>query len=206
MGKKKCNIGVIGLGRIGKLHTENLVRAVPNAKVVAAADIFMNEQTQKWAEDLGIEKVYDDPEKIFNDSEVEAIFICSSTNTHADFMIKAARASKHIFCEKPIDTDLKKINEALDVVKEAGVKLQVGFVRRFDHNHKKVRDVVASGKLGDPHIIKITSRDPEPPPFEYLKVSGGIFMDMTIHDFDMARYLSGSEVTEVSVYGACSHG
>lgn len=199
--KNKVNIGIIGTGRIGKLHTENLVYAVPDAKVGAVADILMNGQVEKWAKDLGIEKIYNDPEKILNDKDIDAVFICSSTNTHADLMIKAAKAGKHIFCEKPIDYDLKKIHEALDAVEKAGVKLQVGFVRRFDHNHKKVRDTVASGKLGKPHIVKVTSRDPMPQPFEYVKVSGGIFMDMTIHDFDMVRYLSGSEVLEVSAYG-----
>lgn len=198
---KKVSIGVIGTGRIGKLHTENLVMSVPDAKVVAVADVVMNDQIREWAAGLGIEKVYTDPYSLINDPEVAAVFICSSTNTHADLMIKAAEAGKDIFCEKPIDYDIAKIELALQAVKKAGVKLQIGFVRRFDHNHKKVRDTVASGLLGKPSIIKVTSRDPEPAPFEYAKVSGGIFMDMMIHDFDMVRYLSGSEVTEVSTYG-----
>jgi myo-inositol 2-dehydrogenase/D-chiro-inositol 1-dehydrogenase len=198
---KKVRIGVIGTGRIGKLHTENLVYAVPDATVASVADVMMTPEMEKWAKDLGIENVYNDPNKIINDKSIDAVFICSSTNTHADLMIQCAKAGKHIFCEKPIDYNLKKIHAALDAVKEAGVKLQIGFVRRFDHNHKKVRDTVASGKLGMPHIIKVTSRDPAPPPFEYAKVSGGLFMDMMIHDFDMVRYLAGSEVTEVSTYG-----
>lgn len=132
---------------------------------------------------------------------MDAVFICSSTDTHAEFIVKAAEAGKHIFCEKPISTDVKVIEDALAAVDKAGVKLQVGFVRRFDHNHKKVRDTVASGILGDPAIVKVTSRDPEAPPMSYVKVSGGIFLDMMIHDFDMVRYLSGSEVTEVSTFG-----
>lgn len=198
---KKVNVGVIGAGRIGKLHTENLVNSVPDAKVVSIADVCMNEDMKKWAKRLGIENVYTDPDLIINDSNIEAVFICSSTNTHVDLMIKAAKAGKQIFCEKPIDVDIKRVYEGLDAVKEAGVKLQIGFVRRFDHNHKKVRDTVVSGKLGKPHIVKITTRDPLPPPFEYAKVSGGLFMDMMIHDFDMARFLSGSEVEEVSAYG-----
>ncbi len=194
-------IGIIGTGRIGKLHAENVTYLVQDADLVAVADIMMNDDIRAWAESLGVEKIYDDPEKIFNDPDIDAVMICSSTATHADFIIKAAEAGKDIFCEKPIHTDPKKIEEALAAVDKAGVKLQIGFVRRFDHNHKKVRDVVASGDLGEPHVVKISSRDPEPPSMDYIAVSGGIFVDMMIHDFDMARYLAGSEVTEVAAYG-----
>ena len=202
----KVRIGLLGAGRIGKLHGENLAHAVPNADLYAVADPFMNDATRAWAADMGIEKCYDDPEMIFGDPTIEAVFICSSTATHADFIMRAAQTGKHIFCEKPIDTKLAKIEEALAAVKKAGVKLQVGFVRRFDHNHKAVRDTVASGKLGKPNLIKVTSRDPDHQPMSYIKVSGGIFMDMTIHDFDMVRYLAGSEVTEVTAYGAALSG
>ena len=194
-------IGLIGTGRIGKLHGNNIAINVPGAKLEAAADIFMNEAVETWLKSLGVEKIYNDPEKIFADPDIDAVFICSSTATHADFIIKAAQAGKDVFCEKPIHTDPAKIHEALDAVEKAGVKLQIGFVRRFDHNHKKVHDVVASGQLGDVHYVKVSSRDPEPPSPEYVATSGGIFVDMMIHDFDMARYLAGSEVTEVSAYG-----
>ena len=119
---------------------------------------------------------------------------------------RAAEAGKHVFCEKPIHTDLDKIREAIAATEKAGVKLQVGFVRRFDHNHKKVHDVVASGRLGAPHLVKVCSRDPDHQPMSYIETSGGIFLDMTIHDFDMVRYLSGSEVTEVCAYGAALSG
>lgn len=203
---KKVRIGLLGAGRIGKLHGENLAHSVPNAELCAIADPFMNDTTRAWAESIGVKNCYDDPEKIFADPSIDAVFICSSTNTHADFIKRAAVAGKHAFCEKPIDTDLQKICEALEVVKQAGTKLQVGFVRRFDHNHKMVRDTVASGKLGNPHIVKVTSRDPDHQSMDYIKVSGGIFMDMTIHDFDMVRYLAGSEVTEVTAYGAALSG
>lgn len=197
----KINVGVIGARRIGKLHTENLVNSVSDASVVAVADVMMNPELEQWAKDLGIENTYTDPDRIINDPSIEAVFICSSPNTHVDLMIKSAKAGKQIFCEKPIDVDIRRVHDGLDAVKEAGVKLQIGFVRRFDHNHKKVRDTVASGKLGRPHIVKITTRDAMPPPFEYAKVSGGLYMDMMIHDFDMARFLSGSEVAGVSAYG-----
>ena len=203
---KKVRIGLLGAGRIGKLHGENLAHSVPAAELYAVAYPFMIDATRAWAAEMGIEKCYDDPEMIFSDPSIEAVFICSSTNTHAEFIIRAAKAGKHIFCEKPIDTKLDKIREALDAVEKAAVKLQVGFVRRFDHNHKAVRDTVASGKLGAPHIVKVTSRDPDHQSMDYIKVSGGIFMDMTIHDFDMVRYLAGSEVTEATAYGAALSG
>jgi myo-inositol 2-dehydrogenase/D-chiro-inositol 1-dehydrogenase len=202
MNAKELRIGLIGGGRIGKLHGKNISASVPGAKVVCLAETMLNDGHKAWAAEVGISGATKDPADILNDKDIDAVFICSPTDTHADLIIQAARKGKHIFCEKPIHTDMQKIQEALAEVDKAGVKLQVGFVRRFDHNHKKVRDTVASGTLGSPHIIKITSRDPEPQPLEYVATSGGLFLDMMIHDFDMARYLAGSEVTEVSAYGA----
>ncbi|MDK2902928.1 MAG: myo-inositol 2-dehydrogenase / D-chiro-inositol 1-dehydrogenase [Clostridiales bacterium] len=198
---KKLKIGIIGAGRIGKLHAENIVHNVPKAELVAIADIFAD-QIREWADELGINAVTKNYKDILNNPEIEAVLICSPTNTHADFIIEAAKAGKHIFCEKPIDLSVDRVKAALDAVKAAGVKLQIGFNRRFDHNHKAVKDAVAEGKVGQPHIIQITSRDPAPPPIEYVKSSGGLFVDMTIHDFDMARYLAGSEVDEVYAAGA----
>ena len=199
----KVRIGLLGAGRIGKLHGENLAHAVPNADLYAVADPFMNDATRAWAADMGIEKCYDDPEMIFGDPTSEAVFICSSTSTHADFIMRAAQTGKHIFCEKPIDYDLEKVHAAINAAKEAGVKLQIGFCRRFDHNHKAVADAVKDGTLGDPHIVIVSSRDPEPPPASYVAVSGGIFYDMMIHDFDMVRYVTGSEAVEISAVGSC---
>ena len=191
---RQVKIGLIGTGRIGRLHGNNLAYAVPDAVIEAVADPKMNDDMRSWAEGLGIAKIYDDPDKIFADPEIEAVFICSSSESHAELMIKAAQAKKHIFCEKPIHTDPAAIRKALAAVEAAGV-------RRFDHNHKKVRDVVASGQLGAPHIVRVISYDPEQQSMEYIGTSGGIFIDMTIHDFDMVRYLSGSEVTEVTAIG-----
>ena len=198
---KEVKIGLIGAGRIGRLHGNNLANATPGAKLEAIAEVKLDDSCKQWAKSVGVQKVSANPDDIMNDKEIDAVFICSSTDTHVDLMIQAARAGKHIFCEKPIHTEVPLIKKALAEVEKAGVKLQIGFVRRFDHNHKKVRDTVASGKLGNPHIVKVTSRDPEMAPIEYMEVSGGIFMDMMIHDFDMVRYLSGSEVTEVTTYG-----
>ena len=199
--EKKIKLGIIGAGRIGKLHAENVVYNINYVEVKSISDLYVD-KINEWAAGLGIKNVYSDYRDILNDPEIDAVMICSSTDTHSQITIEAAKAGKHIFCEKPIDYDLDRINNALAAVKEAGVKFQVGFNRRFDHNFKKVREMVAEGKIGEPHIIKITSRDPQPPPVEYVKVSGGIFLDMTIHDFDMARYLAGSEVVEVYTSGA----
>ena len=194
---KKLRIGIIGAGRIGKLHANNLSHRVPMAEVAAISDVY-EPAAKELAEKLNIPAYYSDYHKILEDDTIDAVFICSSTNTHSPISIEAARAGKHIFCEKPIDHDLDKIAEVLAEVKKAGVKYQVGFNRRFDRNFKHVHDVVQSGGIGDVQIVKVTSRDPEAPPLSYVKVSGGIFVDMTIHDFDMVRFLSGSEVTEVS--------
>jgi myo-inositol 2-dehydrogenase/D-chiro-inositol 1-dehydrogenase len=193
-------VGVIGAGRIGKIHAENLTTRVPGVKVVAIADPII-EAARETAERLHIPTALADYHAILNDPSIDAVAICSSTNTHAQIIIEAAQAGKHIFCEKPISHDLAKIDQALAAVEKAGVKLQIGFNRRFDPNFRKVRQMVAEGKIGEPHILRITSRDPAPPPIEYVKVSGGMFFDMTIHDFDMARYLMGSEVEEIFVAG-----
>lgn len=195
-------IGIIGCGRIGRVHCKNVSLFVPELEIKTVADPFANEQTEAFVAQFGIKNVTKDANDILNDPEIEAVMICSSTDTHAHFIIEAAKAGKHIFCEKPIDYDIKRVYEAIDAVKKAGVKCQIGFVRRFDHNHRAVYDMVRAGKIGKPHIIKVSSRDPEPPPIAYVKVSGGIFADMAIHDFDMVRFLAGDEVEEIYAAGA----
>ena len=194
--KDPLRIGVIGAGRIGKMHAQNLATRIPGVDVAMLADVDLK-AAQGLAGQLRIAAASDDYHSILNEPSIEAVAICSTTDTHAKIITEAAQAGKHIFCEKPIDYDLANINAALEAVKKAGVKLQIGFNRRFDPNFRKVQIMVAEGKIGRPHIIRITSRDPAPPPLSYVKVSGGLFLDMTIHDFDMARYLSGSEVEEV---------
>jgi myo-inositol 2-dehydrogenase / D-chiro-inositol 1-dehydrogenase len=196
MTQEKLNIGIIGAGRIGKLHTANLAYRVPDAAPLIIADIYLD-VAKEVAARFGIPKAVDDYHEILTDPQIDAVAICSSTNTHAPIIIEAANAGKHIFCEKPIAHDLEKIDRALAAVERAGVKLQVGFNRRFDANFSRVRRAVATKEIGTPHLLHIISRDPSPPPLAYIKVSGGIFLDMTIHDFDMARYLIGSEVKEV---------
>lgn len=193
-------VGVIGAGRIGKIHARNLATCIPGARVSIIADPIEG-AAGELAEQLHVPTATADYREVIDNPEIDAVAICSSTNTHAQMMIEAAQAHKHIFCEKPIAYDLAKIDEALAEVEKAGVLLQIGFNRRFDPNFKKVREMIAEGKIGDPHILRITSRDPAPPPIEYVKVSGGIFFDMTIHDFDMARFLMGSDVEEIYAAG-----
>jgi len=193
---KKIKLGVIGSGRIGKVHIATLVQSVPQAIVVAIADVNLN-SANEVAKAFGITSVFSDYMDVINHPEVEAVVICSPTDTHARYIVDAAKAGKHIFCEKPVDLSLEIIKGAIKAIATAGVKLMVGFNRRFDPNFLRIKQLVVDGKIGDPHILKITSRDPAPPPAEYSAGSGGMFMDMTIHDFDMARYITGSEVTEV---------
>ncbi len=192
----KLNIGIIGAGRIGKVHAETIAFRLPEAAASAITDLNLD-AAKAVAARCGIPRVAASADEIFADPSIDAVLICSSTNTHADLAVLAAEAGKHVFCEKPIDHTLAKIDRALAAVEKAGVKMQVGFNRRFDANFARVRQAVASGEIGTPHRVHIISRDPGPPPIEYVKVSGGMFLDMTIHDFDMARFLIGDEVEEI---------
>lgn len=197
----KVRVGIIGAGRIGKIHVDNLQR-LANAEVAAISDPFADEALAAWAAERGIGAVSKDAEEWMNDPSIDAVFICSPTDTHVPLIKRAAAAGKHIFCEKPVSMDISQTKEALEAVRAAGVRLQVGFNRRFDHNFRRVREIVESGEVGDPHLIKITSRDPAPPSETYIRASGGIFMDMMIHDFDMARYVSGLEAEEITAVGS----
>ena len=195
-------IGIIGAGRIGKVHLESISYRVPNAVVKAVADPFMNDETKAFIEGFGVKEIYTDYKKILADPEIDAVLICSSTDTHASISIEAIEAGKHVFCEKPVDQTVERILDVKKALEGKDLKFQVGFNRRFDHNFAAVRAAVENGSIGETHIVKITSRDPAPPNPAYIKVSGGIFLDMTIHDFDMVRFLSGSEVEEIYVNSA----
>ena len=195
-------LGIIGAGRIGKVHTESICNYVRNAHIKTVADPFMNEQTEAWLKSMGVDSVTNDYHEILNDPEIDAVLICSSTNTHSPISLEAIAAGKHVFCEKPIDHDLSKIKQVVEALKGSNIKYQVGFNRRHDHNFAAVKQAIVSGKVGDVHIIKITSRDPEPPSAEYAAVSGGMFLDMTIHDFDMVRFLAGCDAEEIYVQSA----
>jgi myo-inositol 2-dehydrogenase / D-chiro-inositol 1-dehydrogenase len=200
MTAERLNIGIIGAGRIGRVHAENLALRVPGARVLAVADVA-EQAARDCAQRLGIPKAVADYRVILEDRAIQAVAICSATDTHARMIEEAAQAGKAIFCEKPIAHSLAAIDRALAAVERAGVKLQIGFNRRFDANYRRVRQAIERGEIGQPQLLHIISRDPSPPPIEYVKVSGGIFLDMTIHDFDMARYLTGSEVEEVYTAG-----
>lgn len=195
-------VGIIGAGRIGRVHITSITTRVPNAVIKTVADPFLTEETADWAKSMGVEKTTKDYKEIIEDPEIDAVLICSSTDTHSPISIEAIKAGKHVFCEKPIDHDVDKIMEVIKALEGTGLKYQVGFNRRFDHNFQSLQETVAQGKIGTPQIIKITSRDPEPPSIDYVKVSGGMFLDMTIHDFDMARFLAGCDAEEVYAQSA----
>jgi myo-inositol 2-dehydrogenase/D-chiro-inositol 1-dehydrogenase len=198
---KTVKIGIIGAGRIGKIHADNLLR-IPRVEIKGIADLYADYALQEWANERDIALVTQNNMEIIQNPDIDAVFICSITDTHVPLIIEAARAGKHIFCEKPVSMDIADTQKAVDTARECGVKLQIGFNRRFDHNFKRIQAGVQAGEIGTPHIVKITSRDPNPPQEDYIKESGGIFMDMTIHDFDMARFVCGSEVEEVYAHGA----
>lgn len=193
---KTINVGIIGAGRIGKVHAETIAYRIPQAGIAAITDVNL-QAAESLAGPLGIPKIAGSAAEIFGDPRIDAVLICSSTDTHAEMVVQAAAAGKHIFCEKPLDHTLQRIDWALEAVAKAGVSLQVGFNRRFDSNFLRVRQAVADGEIGTPQLIHIISRDPAPPPISYIKKSGGIFLDMMIHDLDQARFLMGDEVEEI---------
>jgi myo-inositol 2-dehydrogenase/D-chiro-inositol 1-dehydrogenase len=194
------SIAVLGVGRIGRLHAQLLCHRLPGASVACVYDSHAP-VAAAVGDELGV-PVAASVEAVLADPAVEAVAICSSTDTHAALIGAAARAGKAIFCEKPIALDLAAVDAAVSAVETAGVACQIGFNRRFDPAHRSVRAAVAAGTVGEPHVVRITSRDPAPPPLDYVRVSGGLFLDMTIHDFDMARFVVGSEVVEVTAHGA----
>ncbi len=196
MSAQVLKIGLIGAGRIGRVHAEHLTTHIPSAELVMVADMF-EESAKQCAKRYAIPLATQDYHAILDRPDIEAVVICSSTDTHARIIEEAAQAGKHIFCEKPIALDLPSIDQALDAVARADIKLQLGFNRRFDPSFRRVRQAVEQGEIGGLQQLHITSRDPAPPPIEYIPGSGGLFLDMTIHDFDMARFLTGSEVDEI---------
>ncbi len=193
---KTLKLGIIGAGRIGKVHATSISQRIEQAEVMAIADPDMD-QAEQLTRKLRIPTASKDPMDIIHHADIDAVIICSPTDTHTEYIRACADQKKHIFCEKPIDLDLDKIKNILEIVNEAGIQMMVGFNRRFDPNFAKIRELVSEGKIGDPQILKITSRDPGPPPPQYIKSSGGLFLDMAIHDFDMARFIVQDEVVEV---------
>ena len=195
-------IWIIGAGRIGRVQITSITTRVHGAVIKTAADPFLDEDTAAWAKSMGVGHTTKDYREIIEDPEIDAVLICSPTDTHSKISLEAIRSGKHVFCEKPIDHDVDKIQEVIKALENTNLKYQVGFNRRFDHNFASLQKTVKEGKIGTPEIIKITSRDPEPPSIDYVKVSGGMFLDMTIHDFDMVRFLAGCDAEEVYVQSA----
>ncbi len=197
---KSIGIGVLGCGRIGVMHAELIAQRIEGAHLAGVYDVI-GESAQKVATKFGCQH-FSDPESLMSSADVNAIAICTSTDTHVEVLIMASKYKKPVFCEKPISLSLTETDRALKAISDSKTPLMLGFNRRYDPTHKSVRDSVANGVVGDVHVARITSRDPAPPPVAYAKVSGGIFIDMTIHDFDMARYVVGSEIVSVYATGA----
>ena len=195
-------LGIIGAGRMAKVHIRSIVTGVSGVRLKAAADPYMSKETEAWLKGMGIEETYLDYKLVLADPEIDAVMICSSTDTHAPISMEAIAAGKHTFCEKPIDQDFAKILPIVDALaNKKHLKYQVGFNRRFDHNFRALHDAVDSGRLGELHFLRICSRDSVTPPATYVRVSGGIFLDMMIHDIDMLRFLSKSDIDEVYAIG-----
>ena len=191
-------VGVIGAGRIGRLHAELLSRRIAGAAVSAVYDVY-GPLAAGLADELGVPAAGSVDEILAGD--VDAVAVCSTADTHVELMVAAARAGKAVFCEKPVSLELAELERGLAAVESSGVPFQVGFNRRFDPAHASVQAAVATGQIGEPHLVRISSRDPEPPSLAYVRTSGGLFLDMMIHDFDMARFVTGSEVVEVYARG-----
>jgi len=195
---KKLKIAVAGLGRIGKIHLNNLLQ-LTNVEVIGVMDPAS--EAIEYAKLKGVENTYKKFNELVTIDQLDAIVICTPTNTHANYIETSAKLGIQIFCEKPLDLNIQRVKDVLKVVDKSKVKLMIGFNRRFDNEFRKVKTSINNGEIGNPHIVKITSRDPSPPPVEYIKNSGGLFLDMTIHDFDMARFIVDKEIDEIYVKG-----
>jgi len=193
------DVALIGAGRIGKIHGGNLARQ-PGMKVRYVCDA-VPEAARALAEQLGAAVC--ELERCFADPAVGAVVICSSTDTHADLILRAASARKAFFCEKPVDLDLARARECAAAVARAGVASLIGFQRRYDPTFSALKKRLDAGEIGDPELLIVTSRDPGAPPLDYVRRSGGIFKDMLIHDFDVCRWILGDEAVVVHAEASC---
>ncbi|MCV6574729.1 MAG: inositol 2-dehydrogenase [Cohaesibacter sp.] len=191
-------IGLLGAGRIGQTHAR-AVAALDNVEITAVFDPVDEAAAFVTALTGARQASVSD---IMHDEQIDAVIIATPTDLHAEQIEQAAQAGKAIFCEKPVDLNADRVRACLKTADQAGVTLMIGFNRRFDQNFSKVRAAIDAGKVGDVELVQITSRDPSAPPVDYIKRSGGLFRDMMIHDFDMARFLLGEEVVEVSATGS----
>eukprot|EP00316_Scyphosphaera_apsteinii_P012496 CAMPEP_0119299060 /NCGR_PEP_ID=MMETSP1333-20130426/1175_1 /TAXON_ID=418940 /ORGANISM="Scyphosphaera apsteinii, Strain RCC1455" /LENGTH=426 /DNA_ID=CAMNT_0007300353 /DNA_START=129 /DNA_END=1409 /DNA_ORIENTATION=+ len=195
-------VGIIGAGRIGLVHLEALSQCESaNAVIISNPTVSKAEAA---AAKYKVSEFSGDAMEVINHPDVEAVWICSPSQFHADQIKACAAQGKHVFCEKPIATDLPETIEAINRCNEAGIKLMTALQRRFDPNFKRVKVAIENGEVGETVQIKLCSRDPAPPPFEYVKGGGGIFKDMAVHDLDMARFLMGCEPVEIMASGSCN--
>jgi myo-inositol 2-dehydrogenase/D-chiro-inositol 1-dehydrogenase len=196
-------IGIVGLGRIGKVHLFNIQQLISGASVIAACS--RSEKSLEYAKKHSVKGLFTSFDDMLSEGGIDAVIIASPTALHFEHLKLAIAAGKHIFCEKPIDLSIENVKEIKSLLDANPVKFMVGFNRRYDPNILKIKKELNEGRLGAPQSVKIISRDPGPPPMEYIKTSGGLFLDMAIHDFDLARYLMNSEITEVystaSIFG-----
>ena len=191
---------MIGAGRIGAVHAAN-IRSHSDAELRWVVDTRREAAEAQAAQcDARVDTAFD---AALADPEVDGVVITTSTDTHVDLILAAARAGKPTFCEKPIDLDMHRVDACLKEVDASGVPLMIGFNRRFDPSFRALHDAVQEGAIGKVEVVKITSRDPAPPPIEYIRVSGGLFRDMMIHDFDMACWLMGEDPVEVFAAASC---
>ncbi len=193
------NFALFGAGRIGSIHAGNVVRH-PDAQLLGLYDPFQANADRLSAE-LGCAQM--SVQQIFSSEDIHAVLICSATDTHADLIEQAVAAGKHVFCEKPVDLSLQRVKDCITRVSQSNCKTMVAFNRRFDPNFQYLQQQIAAGEIGTVELVSIISKDPAPPPVDYIKVSGGLFRDMTIHDFDMARFLLGEAVVSVSAQASC---
>lgn len=196
---KQIRLALMGMGRIGKIHFKNIQHHLSGAEIVAVADPCYDKTFKEKYNGIIFSK---NPDEVITLPQVDALLICTPTSSHADLLEKAIKNGKHVFCEKPMDLSLERTEALSEMAKKAGVQLMLGFNRRFDPDFMQAYQSIRDGKIGDVQIVKITSRDPGLPPIDYIKNSGGLFMDMAIHDFDMARYIMGKEVIEVFAKGS----
>lgn len=195
---EQINIALLGMGRIGKIHFKNIEQHFSGVNIIAVADPLYDASLAKKYSKITFSK---NAHEVIALPDVDAILICTPTSSHADLIEQGIKNGKHIFCEKPMDLSLERTSSLNEMADDAGVKLMLGFNRRFDPDFMQAYKSVRAGAIGDVQIVKITSRDPGLPPIDYIKNSGGLFMDMAIHDFDMARYIMDKEVVEVYARG-----
>lgn len=199
--KQDIRVGVIGMGRIGLVHLEAITKA-PGVIPVMVSNPTIS-KAEKAAKQYNVPRFTDNAMEVITDPNVDAVWICSPSQFHAEQIKACAANNKHVFCEKPIATEITETVEAINACNEAGVKLMIGLQRRFDPNFKRVREAVQKKEVGEPIMIKLCSRDPAPPPFTYVKGGGGIFADMAVHDLDMSRFLAGTDPIDILAIGSC---